>query len=60
MKCPYCITNNNYYPDQTCRCIWSYCMHPTEYTNCDIYKRQQSMINMLKTAAQGGNSGKAN
>ena len=46
--CPLLIGNDHkFYPTNTCRAIWSYCMQGGDYNECDIYKRHERQINWL-------------
>ena len=52
-RCPCLAENHNFYPDNTCKCQWNYCMHLGDYKECDVFKRHDRTIQYFKEAMKG-------
>lgn len=42
--CPFRKIGHERFPDNYCVASGSYCIHPTEYQNCDIWKHHTRLV----------------
>ena len=52
-KCP-CLVDeeDSFYPTNTCKPQWNYCMHLGEYADCDVFKRHNRVVEFLSKEIQ--------
>ena len=45
--CPFRKIGHELYPDNYCIATGSYCIHPTEFPRCDIWKQHTRLVDTL-------------
>ena len=46
--CPFRKINDLNYPKNTCVAEGTYCLHPTAYQECDIFKRHTRLVDTIE------------